>query len=72
MKADQPLTDEQKRILTDRNAAWREHLAFPKQLALLDKLHIPHAPDITAGESADLINKAIADHQKRRQSHAHG
>lgn len=46
--------------LADRNAAWREGDASPRQLALLRRLRIPYKAGISKGEASTLIDMGMA------------
>lgn len=56
--------DEARKILFAPTAKWRNNPASEKQLAMLQRMRIPHAPGITRGAAADLIT---ARFQQRRQ-----
>lgn len=46
-------------VFQDPNAAWRAKPASEKQIGLLQKMKIPHSPEITSGQAADLITRAF-------------
>ena len=45
----------------DKEAKWRTYLASEKQLVLLRRMGISHSKNITRGEAALLIDKAVSD-----------
>jgi hypothetical protein len=47
--------------LADAEAPWRAQPASDKQKALLHKLDIAVAPDLTKGEAADQISAVLGD-----------
>ena len=45
--------------MAEKPAAWRSDPATDKQLVALDKMRLPHAPDISKGDASELIAAAL-------------
>ena len=53
--------------MLSKDAGWRKYPASGKQLALMKRLGIPYAGDVSRGEASELIERAFAEPLTTRQ-----